>query len=150
MPRLNKLAKKQEAAGPQVVDDEHEQYIGVQVLPLAEAPPQVSKPPAEESKVAAEPEQALPDPKKKVAKKLVQAHKDDGAFNTYLFRVSKEVAPDSQLSRKAMITLNHMVSDKFEEIMREARELIICHKKGTITSKEVEAATKLLLRGELS
>ena len=61
----------------------------------------------------------------------------------------KEVCPDSGVSKKAMTTLNQIVADKFEAIMLEARGLIVTNKKGTLTSKEVETACKLLVKGEL-
>lgn len=61
----------------------------------------------------------------------------------------KEMAPDSGISKKAMTTLNQIISDKFESIMNESRGLIINNKKGTLTSKEVETACRLLIKGEL-
>ena len=48
-----------------------------------------------------------------------------------------------------MNTLNHMIADKFEQIMAESRGLIVNTKKGTLTSKEIEIACKLLIPGEL-
>ena len=61
----------------------------------------------------------------------------------------KEALPEGALSKKAMLTLNNAIADKFEDIMNEARSLIINNKKGTITSKEIETACKLLIPGEL-
>ena len=61
----------------------------------------------------------------------------------------KEVTPDTGISKKAMATLNHIVADKFETIMNEARSLVVNNHKGTITSKEIETACKLLIWGEL-
>ena len=48
-----------------------------------------------------------------------------------------------------MMTLNQMMADKFDQIMREARDLANNQKKSTISSKEVETAVKLLVPGEL-
>ncbi len=61
----------------------------------------------------------------------------------------KEVCPDSGISKKAMVTLNQIIADKFESIMNESRGLVINTKKSTITSKEVETACRLLISGEL-
>ena len=91
----------------------------------------------------------LTDAKKKQVNKKALMHRDEGAFQTYIFRVCKEVCPDSGISKKAMNTLNHIISDKFEQIMRESRDLVVNTKKGTITSKEIETACRLLIRGEL-
>ena len=95
-------------------------------------------------------QEPLPDPKKKkVAAKKAQLHRDEGAFNTYIFRVMKDTLPEEAVSKKAMLTLNHAIADKFEEIMNEARALIVNNRKSTITSKEIETACKLLIPGEL-
>ena len=154
---LNKLEmqKKAKTIGVAVEDHKGEEIIGVNVLSMNELPeshPLAKRKAAadqEEVKKAVEPT-TLPDPKKqKQSLKKASTHRDDGAFQTYIFRVHKHVAPDSAISKKAMVTLNHLVADKFEQILAEARELIVSTKKGTLTSKEVETACKLLIPGEL-
>ena len=87
--------------------------------------------------------------KKKKDKGKALSIRDDGAFNTYIFRVLKEVAPEAGISKKAMMALNQMMAEKFDEIMREARDLTHNTKKSTISSREVETAVKLLFPGEL-
>ena len=96
-------------------------------------------------------QKTLPDPKKqsKMNAKKASGHRDDAAFQTYIFRVCKEVCPETGISKKAMSTMNHIIADKFEEIMSESRGLIVNTKKGTITSKEVETACRLLIKGDL-
>ena len=81
-----------------------------------------------------------------MAVKKAQLHRDEGAFNTYIFRVMKDTLPEEAVSKKAMLTLNHAIADKFEDIMNEARALIVNNKKSTITSKEVETADELKRR----
>ena len=146
MPKLTKLSA---VAAPE--QPEEDEIIGVRVMSLAEAPKPKSRlppPPAPEEESKIEPAQTLPDPKKQKAK-AKPLHKDDQAFETYIFRVQKEVCPEQGISKKAMLTMNQIISDKFDCIMKQCREITEQSKKGTITSKEVETAVKLLLRGQL-
>ena len=48
-----------------------------------------------------------------------------------------------------MLTLNQIVGDKFDCIMKETRMLIVADKRSTVTSKDVETAVKLMIPGEL-
>ena len=48
-----------------------------------------------------------------------------------------------------MKALNSICADKFNEIMREARNLVVNTKKMTLSSKEIETAVKLTITGEL-
>ena len=154
---LNKLENSKQSKLPGVTGEEHknDEIVGVNVLSMKELPenhPLAKRKQTaekEEAKKAVEPT-TLPDPKKqKQSLKKASTHRDDGAFQTYIFRVHKQVAPDSAITKKAMVTLNHLIADKFEQIMAESRGLIVNMKKGTLTSKEVETACKLLIPGEL-
>ena len=49
-----------------------------------------------------------------------------------------------------MATMNSVVTDVFERLMKEARNLATYAKKATVGSKEIEAATKFILSGQLS
>ena len=75
--------------------------------------------------------------------------RDPQAFQLYIFRVMKQIKPELAISKKAISQINQIVGDMFEEIMTEARKLTIFNKKQTLSSKEVETATKLLFPGEL-
>ncbi len=151
----NKLAKVSlsYASFEEVKDEE---IVGVNVLPLSEMTENplgkrnaAGKKTVEEAKFAEIVQVPLPDPKKRQTLKKAATHRDEGAFQTYIYRVCKEVCPDSAISKKAMTMLNQIVADKFEQIMSESRGLIVNTKKGTLTSKEVETACKLLIPGEL-
>ena len=48
-----------------------------------------------------------------------------------------------------MTTMNSIIADTFDEIMTECRSLVVNGKKQTLQSRDVEAAVKLLLVGEL-
>lgn len=75
--------------------------------------------------------------------------RDSNSFQTYIFRVLKEVKPELSVSKKSMSLLNNIAVELFEKIMKESRELMIHSKKHTLTSKEIESAIKLHFPGEL-
>jgi histone H2B len=75
--------------------------------------------------------------------------RDNNAFSTYLFRVLKTTKPDLGISKNAMGQLNQIIADQFENIMGEARKLMIFSKRQTLSSKEIESAVRLLFPGEL-
>eukprot|EP01104_Vermistella_antarctica_P016895 TRINITY_DN5865_c0_g1_i1.p1 TRINITY_DN5865_c0_g1~~TRINITY_DN5865_c0_g1_i1.p1 ORF type:complete len:134 (+),score=60.78 TRINITY_DN5865_c0_g1_i1:23-403(+) len=72
------------------------------------------------------------------------------SYSTYIFKVLKEVHPDTGISSKAMSIMNSFVGDIFERIAGEAGRLARYNKKNTITSREIQTAVRLLLPGELA
>ncbi|PWN44676.1 histone-fold-containing protein [Ceraceosorus guamensis] len=71
-------------------------------------------------------------------------------YSTYIYRVLKQVHPDTGISNKAMAILNSFVQDIFERIAAEASKLAQYNKKSTISSREIQTAVRLILPGELS
>eukprot|EP01121_Diplochlamys_sp_Union-15-3_P001336 TRINITY_DN11162_c0_g1_i1.p1 TRINITY_DN11162_c0_g1~~TRINITY_DN11162_c0_g1_i1.p1 ORF type:complete len:154 (+),score=33.45 TRINITY_DN11162_c0_g1_i1:38-463(+) len=71
-------------------------------------------------------------------------------YSTFIFKVLKQVHPDTGISNKAMAIMNSFVQDIFDKIAMEAGRLARYNKKQTITSREVQTAVRLLLPGELS
>lgn len=61
----------------------------------------------------------------------------------------KEQQPELGISKKTVALINSILVELFENVMKEARNLMIFSKKHTLTSKEVESAIKLLFPGEL-
>ena len=104
----------------------------------------------------------------KAAKKAVQAQKavSKGApgrkkgskgskrrkepYAIYLYKVLKQVHPDTGVSSKAMSIMNSFVNDIFERIASDASGLAHYNKRSTITSREIQTAVRLLLPGELA
>ncbi|KAN0063350.1 histone H2B [Thecaphora frezii] len=81
-------------------------------------------------------------------KKSKAARKE--TYSTYIYRVLKQVHPDTGISNKAMAILNSFVQDIFERIATEASKLASYNKKSTISSREIQTAVRLILPGELS
>jgi len=71
-------------------------------------------------------------------------------YSTYIYKVLKQVHPDTGISNKAMMILNSFVNDIFERIAGEASKLASYNKKSTISSREIQTAVRLILPGELS
>jgi len=71
-------------------------------------------------------------------------------YSSYIYKVLKQVHPDTGISNKAMAILNSFVNDIFERIAEEASRLSQYSKKSTISSREIQTAVRLILPGELS
>merc|ERR1711922_35436 len=104
----------------------------------------------------------------KVAKKAVKASKEGSgakkgrkpgqkshkkrkeSYGIYIYKVLKQVHPDTGVSSKAMSIMNSFVNDIFERIAAESSRLAHYNKRSTITSREIQTAVRLLLPGELA
>ncbi|XP_040316264.1 histone H2B type 1-A-like [Herpailurus yagouaroundi] len=72
------------------------------------------------------------------------------SYSVYVYKVLKQVHPDTGISSKAMNTMNSFVGDIFERIAGEASRLAHYNRHSTITSREIQTAVRLLLPGELA
>lgn len=87
----------------------------------------------------------------KVAGEKKKRHKKRReSYAIYIYKVLKQVHPDTGISSKAMSIMNSFVNDIFERIAQEASRLAHYNKKATITSREVQTSVRLLLPGELA
>ncbi|CAL9707814.1 unnamed protein product [Knipowitschia caucasica] len=84
----------------------------------------------------------------KGGKKRRKSRKESYAI--YVYKVLKQVHPDTGISSKAMSIMNSFVNDIFERIGGEASRLAHYNKRSTITSREIQTAVRLLLPGELA
>ncbi|XP_016528773.1 histone H2B 1/2 isoform X2 [Poecilia formosa] len=67
------------------------------------------------------------------------------SYAIYVYKVLKQVHPDTGISSKAMSIMNSFVNDIFERIASEASRLAHYNKRSTITSREIQTAVRLLL-----
>lgn len=102
---------------------------------------------AEASKSAKKTAKAAPaaDGEKKKRKKVRKE-----TYSSYIYKVLKQVHPDTGISNKAMAILNSFVNDIFERIATEASKLAAYSKKSTISSREIQTSVRLILPGELA
>ena len=88
--------------------------------------------------------------KKAVAGEKKKKMKRKESYSVYIYKVLKQVHPDTGISSKAMSIMNSFVNDVFERIANEASRLAKYNKKSTISSREIQTAVRLLLPGELA
>ncbi|XP_044007132.1 histone H2B-like [Aphidius gifuensis] len=72
------------------------------------------------------------------------------SYSIYIYKVLKQLHPDTGVSSEAMSIMNSFVNDIFERIAAEASRLAHYNKRSTITSREIQTAVRLLLPGELA
>merc|ERR1719201_2406369 len=88
-------------------------------------------------------------------KKKRKSKKKPESYGYFIYKVLKQVHPDTGVSSKAMSIMNSFVNDLFERIAGEASKLAHYNKKAkvknsTITSREIQTSVRLLLPGELA
>ena len=95
-----------------------------------------------------------PTPKGKVAKTAVKKHAPKRrrveTFSVYIYRVLKQVHPETGISKRSMSIMNSFINDVFEKIAGESSRLVRYNRKHTLSSREVQTAVRLLLPGELA
>ena len=72
------------------------------------------------------------------------------SYSTYIFKVLKQVHPDTGISKKGMSIMNSFIKDVFERLCVEAGRLSRYNKKATLSSREVQTSVRLVLPGELA
>ncbi|KAL0851802.1 hypothetical protein ABMA28_000111 [Loxostege sticticalis] len=82
---------------------------------------------------------------KKIKKKSYQS------FSIYIYKLLRSVAQANLgISKKSMLIMNNFVNDMLEKFAVEAGRLCVHGKKTTMGSREMQAAVKFLLPGELA
>ena len=97
-------------------------------------------------------------PSKKSAKKGSKKGRTGGGrrrkprytFSIYIYKVLKQVHPDTGMSKKGMSIMNSFINDVFERIAAEAGKLCKYNSKATLSSREIQTAVRLVLPGELA
>merc|ERR1712021_194774 len=96
-------------------------------------------------------------PSKKSVKKAAPAKGKGGSkkkrvetYSSYIYKVLKQVHPDTGISKKGMSIMNSFINDIFERIATEAGKLATYNKKATLSSHEIQTAVRLMLPGELA
>merc|ERR1711963_1119487 len=81
-------------------------------------------------------------------KKRTKTRKE--TYSSYIYKVLKQVHPDTGISNRTMSILNSFVNDIFERVATEATKLAAYNKKSTISSREIQTSVRLILPGELA
>merc|ERR1712110_831457 len=72
------------------------------------------------------------------------------SFSSYIYKVLKQVHPDTGISKKGMSIMNSFINDIFEKTAQEAGELVQHNKEGALSSSEIQTAVRLILPAELA
>jgi len=71
-------------------------------------------------------------------------------FSLYIYKVLRQVHPETGISKKTMNIMNSFINDIFDRICTEAVRLIRYSKKKTLRAREIKTSVVLILPGELS
>jgi len=72
------------------------------------------------------------------------------SYSTYIMKLIKQIHPKMGISKRGMSILDSLVNDTFQKIAEEAGRLTRYGNKGTLGSREIQTAIRLVLPGELS
>ena len=89
-------------------------------------------------------------PKAEGEKKKGKKKRRSESYSIYIYKVLKQVHPDTGISSKGMSIMNSFITDIFDKIANEAGKLVRYNKKGTLSSREIQTAARLILPGELA
>jgi histone H2B len=111
---------------------------------MAPPPTKSTKPAAATAGKAAKPGKAIAT--KAASRKRLRKE----SYSSYIYKVLKQVHPDTGISNKAMSIMNSFVNDLFERLAAEASRLASYNKRSTVTSREIQTSVRLILPGELA
>ncbi|RLN89964.1 hypothetical protein BBJ28_00021584 [Nothophytophthora sp. Chile5] len=94
-------------------------------------------------------------PSKKAAKTVAKSGKGKGkkrveSYSSYIYKVLRQVHPETGISKRGMSIMNSFINDIFERIASEAGKLSRYNKKSTLSSREIQTSVRLMLPGELA
>ena len=96
-------------------------------------------------------------PSKKSAKKTSKKTSSSSSrkkrvesYSSYIYKVLKQVHPDTGISKRAMSIMNSFINDVFERLAFESGRLGRYNGKATLSSREVQTAVRLALPVELA
>ena len=72
------------------------------------------------------------------------------SYSSYIYKVLKQVHPNTGISKRGMSILNSFISDIFERLTLDAFKLSRYNNRSTLFSRENQTSVRLLLPGELS
>lgn len=89
-------------------------------------------------------------PKSTRPKKKNSGNVDDSKLKSYIFKVLKQVHPDTGITAAANSYVEDLLENVLKRIMNAANLLVRQQKKKTITSREIQGAVRLVIPGELA
>ena len=87
---------------------------------------------------------------RKAAQAPARRRRHNETYNIYIYKVLKQVHPDTGISKRGMSVMNSFIGDVFERIASEAGRCARYAGRATLSSREVQTAVRLTLPGELA
>ena len=81
--------------------------------------------------------------------KVSRKQKSDN-YHAYIYRVLKQVHPETGISKRSMSIMNSFISDVFQKLASESSQLAKHNKRLTLGSREIQTAVRLTIPGELA
>merc|ERR1719473_819958 len=81
--------------------------------------------------------------KRLVDPKKIKKKQKNETYKIYIYKVLKQVHPETGISSKAMLIMNSFINDMFDKIATEAFRLSLYTNKPTLTSREIQTAVRL-------
>jgi len=82
-------------------------------------------------------------------KKAKRHKKRKPSWNTYVYKVLQQVAPDVGMTKISMSSINTLVNDALHRLGHEASRMVMKDGKKTVGSGDIQTATRLIFPGEL-
>lgn len=76
--------------------------------------------------------------------------KPQTSYASYIYKVLKQVHPDTGISKQGMYLSNNAITSLFARLSAVTNELVAFSQKATITSREIQTAVRLVFPGELA
>ena len=93
-------------------------------------------------------------PNKTKLKKKFQSNKvvkkEKVNYGVYIYKVLKEVHPDTEISSQAMSIISSFINEIFDKIATESARVSTQNGTSIISSREVQSSVRALLTGELA
>jgi histone H2B len=112
--------------------------------------PEGSEPPLKPSKNETYPPLRGVQNASKHIRKPEKAKKEKMNYGVYIYKVLKQVHPETEISSSAMSIMSSFINEIFDKIATESSKLSEKNGTSTISSREVQASVQSLLSGELA
>ena len=86
----------------------------------------------------------------KALKKAGKKRKRVETYSTYIYKVLKQVHPNTGISKQGMSVMNSFINDIFGRLAGEAGKLAVYSKTRTLRMREIQSSVRLMLPGELA
>ena len=86
----------------------------------------------------------------KCSKFSQRKNKRKESYSVYIYKVLKQVHPETSVSNNAMSIINSFINAIFERIAEEASRQAIINGSTVISAREIQSSVRLLLPGELA